>query len=131
MKVVRNAIRLIVVAILLGGCASTRVADIQQPDGKYVPAIYSAATSSSASRDRAKMLSDIASKVDLTKGEQLYLVDVLDSVRGFSSDVTAVLVALLQNPSIAEEAEDKVSELVPKLDLFMHDVERLVTILSK
>jgi len=130
-KVVRNAIGLIVVAILLGGCASARVADIQQPDGKYVPAIYSAATSSSASRDRAKILSDIASKVDLTKGEQLYLVDILNSIRGLSSDVTAVLVALLQNPSIAEETEDRVSELVPKLDLFMHDAERLVTILSK
>lgn len=124
-----TSLLLVVLLCVASGCVSARLAQLQKPDGRYSPAIY-AAGSVSFSSDRSAALRDIAAKSDITEGEQIYLLEVLQITDGFSGDKKEVLLALLNNRAITNATKKRLAEILPSLGLFSSDAKVVVDALA-
>lgn len=132
----------ILILVVLAGCTST-TAHIPKPEGKYVAAI-NASGSIDDSIKRTEILTDIATKQDLSEAEQFYLLDFICATRkGYhilnvihfrqtsSPEVTKVLLVLIENPATTRETRLKISNMLSSLRLSKHDAKTVAGKLSE
>ncbi len=118
-----NLLALVLVCCLAACASPVRALDhfrSQVGHGPRCAAIEVAATIQFSS-DRQAALGGIAALTDLSEHEQLFLVEATIAGGGFSSDVTAVLVALARNPRLTDAARARLATLQHKASLFSSD----------
>lgn len=113
----------------LCSCAGYQAAQIPQPPGPYVPAIYAAAQINDAPT-RNQALRNLAYRKDLTERELEYLVNLLAVRKGKSQQVKDVLLTVLNHPAATFQTKQRVSVILPNLGLLPLDQKEIVDALA-
>ncbi|MCB1096285.1 MAG: hypothetical protein KDN22_11975 [Verrucomicrobiae bacterium] len=73
----------------------------------------------------------LAENAPLTEPEQAYLLAIVRKLQGFSSDTSAVLVALAKNQATTDATRAEIALLATELSLFSSDASRVTAALAE